>query len=48
MVERKSTQKEYIDIDQSLVVKMGKGNNLRIYCSTTAFEKIGRQIVRSI
>ena len=34
--------------DQSLVVKMEKGNNLRIYCSTTAFEKIRRQIVRSI
>ena len=27
---------------------MEKGNNLRIYCSTTAFEKIRRQIVRSI
>ena len=34
--------------DQSLVVKMEKGNNLRIYCSTTAFEEIRRQIVRSI
>ena len=34
--------------DESLVVKMEKGNNLRIYCSTTAFEKIRRQIVRSI
>ena len=34
--------------DQSLVVKMKKGNNLRIYCSTTAFEEIRRQIVRSI
>ena len=34
--------------DRSLVVKMEKGNNLRIYCSTTAFEKIRRQIVRSI
>ena len=34
--------------DRSLVVKMEKGNNLRIYCSTTAFEKIKRQIVRSI
>ena len=34
--------------DQSLVVKMEKENNLRIYCSTTAFEKIRRQIVRSI
>ena len=34
--------------DQSLVVKMGKGNNLRIYCSTTAFEKIRKQIVKSI
>ena len=32
--------------DQSLVVKMEKGNNLRIYCSTTEFEKIRRQIVR--
>ena len=27
---------------QSLVVKMEKGNNLRIYCSTIAFEKIRR------
>ena len=27
---------------------MEKGNNLRIYCSTTAFEEIRRQIVRSI
>ena len=27
---------------------MEKGNNLRIYCNTTAFEKIRRQIVRSI
>ena len=27
---------------------MEKGNNLRVYCSTTAFEKIRRQIVRSI
>ena len=27
---------------------MEKGNYLRIYCSTTAFEKIRRQIVRSI
>ena len=34
--------------DGSLVVKMEKGNNLRICCSTTAFEKIRRQIVRSI
>ena len=34
--------------DQSLVVKMEKENNLRIYCSTTAFEKITRQIVRLI
>ena len=34
--------------DQSLVVKMEKGNDLRIYCSTTAFEKIRRHIVRSI
>ena len=34
--------------DRSLVVKMEKGNNLRIYCSTTAFEEIRRQIVRSI
>ena len=30
--------------DQSVVVKIEKGNNLRIYCSTTAFEKIRRQI----
>ena len=30
--------------DESLVVKMEKGNNLRIYCRTTAFEKIRRQI----
>ena len=35
--------------DQSLVVKMEKGKkNLRIYCSTTAFEKTRRQIVRPI
>ena len=34
--------------DQSLVVKMEKGNNLMIYCSTTAFKKIRKQIVRSI
>ena len=34
--------------DESLVVKMEKGNNLRIYCSTTAFEKVRRHIVRSI
>ena len=34
--------------DRSLVLKMEKGNNLRIYCSTTAFEEIRRQIVRSI
>ena len=27
---------------------MGKGKNLRIYCSTTALEKIRRQTVRSI
>ena len=27
---------------QSSVVKMEKRNNLRIYCSTTAFENIGR------
>ena len=34
--------------DQSLVVKMEKRNNVRIYCSTAAFEKIRRHIVRSI
>ena len=33
--------------DQSLIVKIEKGNNLRIYCSTTAFEKTRKQIVRS-
>ena len=33
---------------QSLVVKMEKGNNIRIYCRTTAPEKIRRQIVRII
>ena len=33
---------------QSLVVKMEKGNNIRIYCRTTAREKIRRQIVRII
>ena len=27
---------------------MEKGNNLRIYCSTTAFEKVRRHIFRSI
>ena len=27
---------------------MEKVNNLRIYCSTAAFEKVRRQIVRSI
>ena len=27
---------------------MEKGNNLSTYCSTTAFEKIRKQIVRSI
>ena len=30
--------------DESWVVKMKKGNNLRICCSTTVFEKIRRQI----
>ena len=30
--------------DESSVVKMAKGNYLRIYCSTTAYEKIRRQI----
>ena len=48
--EKAAIQKKKIKSckDQSLVVKMEKGNNLRIYCSTTAFEKIRRQIVRSI
>ena len=27
---------------------MEKGNNLRIYCSTAAFEKIRRKVVRPI
>ena len=48
--EKAAIQKKKIKSckDESLVVKMEKGNNLRIYCSTTAFEKIRRQIVRSI
>ena len=48
--EKAAIQKKKIKSckDQSLVVKMEKGNNLRIYCSTTAFEEIRRQIVRSI
>ena len=46
--EKAAIQKKKIKSckDQSLVVKMEKGNNLRIYCSTTEFEKIRRQIVR--
>ena len=27
---------------------MEKGNNFRVYCGTIAFEKISKQIVRSI
>ena len=48
--EKAAIQKKKIKSckDQSLVVKMEKGNNLTIYCSTTAFEVIRRQIVRSI
>ena len=34
--------------DQPLVVNMENANNLRIYCSKTAFEKSRRQIVRSV
>ena len=34
--------------DQSFLVKMVKGNNLRIYSSTTVFEKIRRKVVRPI
>ena len=33
---------------QSLVIKLEKGNNLRIYCSTIAFEKIRGETDRSI
>ena len=32
--------------DQSLAVKIEKGNNFEIYCSTTAFAKIRKQTVR--
>ena len=48
--EKAAIQKKKIKSckDESLVVKMEKGNNLRIYCSTTAFEKVRRHIVRSI
>ena len=32
--------------DQSLAVKIEKGNNFEIYCSTKAFAKIRKQTVR--
>ena len=41
-------QKEVKWCKDQLVVKMEKANNLKIYCSTTALEKIRKQILRSI
>ena len=34
--------------EEALVLKLGKGNNLRVFCSTSAFERVKKMIENTV